>query len=79
MKICAIILSLSGLIGGVETLLDSHLAAEPNREIVFSRSPSLAMPSHAPPDPARAVADALADAQGRDISVGDLFQPKEEQ
>jgi hypothetical protein len=79
MKVCAIILSLSGLIGGIETVLDSHLAAESNREIVFSRNPSLAMPSHAPPDPSRAVADALADAQGRDISIGELFQPKEEQ
>ena len=77
MKLCAILLSLSGLIGGVETILDSHDSGAAKPEIAYSQSRSPAVPSTAPPDPSRTVGEALADAQARDISIAQLFQPRE--
>lgn len=79
MKLCAILLSLSGLIGGVETILDSHLSAAAKPEIAYSQSSSLAMPGTASPDPNQVVHEALADAQARDLSIAQLLQPREEQ
>ena len=79
MKLCAILLSLSGLIGGVETILDSHVSGVPKPEIAYPQSSTLAMPSTAPPDPSLAVGEALADAQARDTSIAQLFQPRDDQ
>ena len=79
MKLCAILLSLSGLIGGVETILDSHVSGAAKPEIAYSQSSSMAMPSTAPPDPNLAVREALADAEARDPSIAELFQPREDQ
>ena len=79
MKLCAILLSLSGLIGGVETILDSHLTGAAKPEIAYSKSASLAVPSTAPFDPNQAVGEALADAKGRDLSIAQLFQAREDQ
>lgn len=77
MKLCAIVLSLGGLIGGVETIVDTHLNEAATPQVVFSQNAPLAIPAVAPPDPDRAVGEALADARGRDVSVSDLFQPGE--
>ena len=79
MKLCAIILSLGSLIGGVETVIDTHLKENSKPEVAFSRSASPAIPSLVPADPQRAVEEALADARNREISIADLFQPREEQ
>lgn len=77
-KLCAILLSLGGLVGGVETILETHLNVEVKPEVAFSQNAPRAI-SDAPSEPDRAVAEALADAQGRDLSISDLFQPREEQ
>jgi hypothetical protein len=79
MKLCVIVLSVSGLIGGVETILDFNVSGAAKPEIAYSQSASLAVPSTAPFDPSQAVGEALADAKGRDRSIAQLFQPHEDQ
>jgi hypothetical protein len=79
MKLCAILLSLAGMIGGVETVLDANLSGDPKPQVLFSQNAPLAIPSAAPPEPHRAVEEALSDAQSREISVSNLFRSREGQ
>ena len=79
MKLCAILLSLGGLIGGVETVIDTHGQGVEKSELVFSNDAPLAIPAVARPDPERAVSDALADAQYHEVSNSNLLQPGEDQ
>lgn len=78
-KLFAIFLSIGGLVGGVETVLDTHLNVDAKPEVTFSQNAPLAIPAAPPPDPDRAVAEALVDSQGREVSISDLFQPREDQ
>lgn len=66
MKLCLILLSLGGLIGGVESVLEPELTPTPKAELAYSQSALLAMPSERGPDPESDVANALADAQSRE-------------
>jgi hypothetical protein len=79
MKLCAILLSLSGMIGAVETVLDTNSTGDPKLQVVFSENAPLAIPSASPPDPQRMVEEALSDAQNRDIALSDLLRSEEDQ
>ena len=77
MKLCAILLSLSSLIGTVETVLDNNLKGSPKPQVAFSQNAPLAIPSTSPPDFQRTVDEALSDAQNREITLSDLLRAKE--
>jgi hypothetical protein len=79
MKLCAIILSLSSLIGGVETVLEARFKELPKAELSFSKPLSQEIPDPSPRDSLGAIQEALADAQNRDVSITELLQTHEEE
>lgn len=79
MKLCIILLSLGGLIGGVEKVIDTPGHGVPKPEVVFSQNAPLAIPAVPLPDPERSVRDALADAPNHEVAISDLFHAREDQ